>query len=291
MPVKVLDANGGGDYSKLANGITWATDHGAQVISMSLAGTADSSTLHGAVQYAHNHGVVLVAAAGNSGVNSPNYPAAYSEVLGVAGSTNTDALYSWSNFGSWVKVAAPGCDYATVMGGGYGNFCGTSAATPVVAGIAGLARSLQPGASNTQVETAIESSAINIGNGVAYGRVDAAAALTALGSGGGGTTPTPTPAPATSTTTSTFSGSLNGKNASKSFSVTSGAGSLNASLTFSGTSSLKLQLVDSRGAVLASSTGGSPVTVSGTVPAGQYKLVVGGGSKVSFTLKVTNPTP
>jgi thermitase len=290
MPVKVLDANGSGNYTGLANGITWATDHGADVISMSLVGTADSSTLHSAVQYAHNRGVVLVAAAGNAGTTSMTYPASYAEVIGVAGTQSNDTLYSWSSYGSWVKVAAPGCDYATIQGGGYGSFCGTSAATPVVAGVVGLARSLQPGATNTQVETALETSAVKIGSVVAHGRVDAAATLTALGSGSGGTTPTPTPA-TTTTSTSTFSGSLNGKNASKSFSVTSGAGSLNGSLTFSGTSSLSLQLVDGRGVVLANSSGGSPVTVSATVPAGQYKLVVGGGSKVNPGGRPTRAAP
>jgi subtilisin family serine protease len=183
MPVKVLRADGGGDYSGLANGITWAADHGATVISMSLAGTADSSTLHSAVQYARSHGAVLVAAAGNSSSTAPSYPAAYSEVLGVAGTDNTDALYSWSNYGSWVKVAAPGCDYATLRGGTYGSFCGTSAATPVVAGVVALARSAQPSATPAQVEAAIESSAVSIGGVVSCGRVDAAAALTALASG------------------------------------------------------------------------------------------------------------
>jgi subtilisin family serine protease len=183
MPVKVLDSTGSGDYVDLVNGITWAADHGASVISMSLAGSADSSTLHSAVQYARNKGAVLVAAAGNSGVNSVNYPAAYAEVLGVAGTQSDDTLYSWSNYGTWVKVAAPGCDYTTLISGGYGSFCGTSAATPLVAGIAGLARSFQPTATPAQIEAAIESSAVKGTANVACGRVDAAAALSALSSG------------------------------------------------------------------------------------------------------------
>src|SRR3954447_10173747 len=183
MPVKVLDANGNGDYAALANGITWATDHGASVISMSLVGTSDSSTLHSAVQYAHSHGVVLVSAAGNFTSSALYYPAAYSEVVGVAGTQSDDTLYSWSDFGPWVKVAAPGCNFSTTLTGNYGNFCGTSSATPAAAGVVALLRSAYPSASNAQVEAALESSAAKIGASVSCGRVDAAAALTAMASG------------------------------------------------------------------------------------------------------------
>ena len=198
MPVKVLDNAGNGNYSALANGITWATDHGADVISMSLVGTTDSSTLHSAVQYAHNHGVVLVSAAGNFTSSSPYYPAAYSEVLGVAGTQSDDTLYSWSDYGSWVKIAAPGCNYSTMLSGNYGNFCGTSSATPAAAGIVALLRSAAPSATNTQIEAAIESSAVKIGTATSCGRIDAAAALTALSSG------------ATSASCATTSGSTGG---------------------------------------------------------------------------------
>jgi subtilisin family serine protease len=198
MPVKVLDNAGNGDYVNLANGITWATDHGADVISMSLVGPTDSSTLHSAVQYAHNHGVVLVAAAGNNSSSAQYFPAAYNEVLGVAGTQSDDTLYSWSDYGSWVKIAAPGCNYSTMISGSYGNFCGTSSATPAAAGIVALLRSAAPSASNSQIEAALESSAVKIGTGAACGRVDAAAALTALSSG------------ATSASCATTSGSTGG---------------------------------------------------------------------------------
>ena len=206
MPIKVLDASGNGDYANLSSAITWAADQGASVISMSLAGSADSSTLHSAVQYARNHGAVLVAAAGNAGTTALSYPAAYAEVLGVAGSQSTDTLYSWSNYGSWVKVAAPGCDYTTLYSGGYGSFCGTSAATPLVAGIAGLARSLQPTATPAQVEAAIEASAVNIGTSVSCGRVDAAATLTALSSGATSASCAPASSGTTGGTTTTSGG-------------------------------------------------------------------------------------
>src|SRR5438093_973340 len=195
MPVKVLGADGSGTMSNVAAGITWASDHGARVISMSLAGTTGTSTLQSAVQYAHAHGVVLVAASGNYGNATPTYPAAYPEVLGVAGSDPNDALYVWSNFGSWVKLAAPGCNYTTGRSGWYGSFCGTSAATPAVAGIVGLAFSYAPAATNVAVEAALGSSAVKIGTGIAYGRIDAYGTLVQLGAPPAGSNPPPTPAP------------------------------------------------------------------------------------------------
>jgi hypothetical protein len=203
MPVKVIDSGGAGTSASVANGITWATDHGARVISMSLGFTSSSSTLQSAVQYAHNHGVVIVAAAGNYGTTSPVYPAAYPEVLGVAGTDGSDQIYSWSSYGSWVKLAAPGCNYATGTNAWYGTFCGTSSAAPALAGIAGLAISYAPLASNVQIEQALESSALNIGPSLQYGRVDAYAALLALGSSSGGAS---TGAPPSNTSVPVLSG-------------------------------------------------------------------------------------
>jgi thermitase len=185
MPVKVLDTNAG-TFSTVASGITWATDHGARVISMSLGFTSSSNTLQSAVQYAHNHNVVLVAAAGNYGNSAAVYPAAYPEVLGVAGTDENDQPYSWSDYGSWVKLAAPGCNFTTGTNGWYGDFCGTSSAAPALAGIAGLLASYLPTASNTQIEQALESTAASLGGVVQYGRVDTYRALTALGVGSSG---------------------------------------------------------------------------------------------------------
>lgn len=187
MPVKVIDSGGAGSFSTVANGIMWATDHGARVISMSLGFSSSSSTLQSAVQYAHNHNVVIVAAAGNYGTSAPVYPAAYPEVLGVAGTDGSDQLYSWSTYGSWVKLAAPGCNFTTGRNAWYGTFCGTSSAAPALAGIAALAVSYAPLASNTQIEQALESSAVAIGSQVKYGRVDAYRTLAALGGGTAGT--------------------------------------------------------------------------------------------------------
>ena len=305
MPVKVATSTGSAPWSAVASGITWATDHGARVVNMSLAGTSGSSALQSAVQYAVDHGVVLVAAAGNNGNSTPVYPASYAGVLSVAGTTSSDTLYSWSDYGSWVDVAAPGCDYTTAMGGGYTTaFCGTSAATPVVSGLAGLLAATDPTASATSITAAIQSSATDIGSVVADGRVDAAAAVAALGapptpspSPTATATPTssPTPAPtATATpspsaTTSTFSGSLSGKTAARSYSVATGAGTLSASLSFSRASAMTLRVTDASGNVVAASSGGTPVTVVATVAPGTYTLTVSAAERATYTLTVDHP--
>jgi thermitase len=326
MPVKVLGADGTGTMSNVAAGITWATDHGARVISMSLAGTAGTSTLQSAVQYAHSHGVVLAAAAGNYGNSSLTYPAAYPEVLSVAGTDPNDALYSWSDYGTWVKLAAPGCDYTTGRSGWYGSFCGTSAATPVVAGIAGLALSYASAATNSAVESALESSSAKL-SAVVYGRVDAYGTLLALGAPGSGSptpaptvaptsspsptplaspsatpapspTPAPTsvptasPAPAPSTAlTTTFSGAVTNKNSSRSFTLTTGSGTTSATLTFSKLAPLTLAVYAPDGTPMVAQTGASPLSVSFTAPAGSLQFVITGTAQSSFTLSVGYPSP
>jgi subtilisin family serine protease len=178
MPVKVSDSAGRAWMSDVAAGIVWAADHGARVINVSIGGQ-QSDDLAGAVRYAHDRGIVIVAAAGNGGPADPVYPAAYPEVISVAGVDENDHLYNWSTFGPWVRAAAPGCNTTTMMGGGYDNFCGTSSASPVVAGLAGLALSVAPNASAAAVEHALLASQTRVpGTGVP--RVDALATVNAI---------------------------------------------------------------------------------------------------------------
>jgi len=181
MPLKVLDASGVGAHSTIAEAIVWAADKGAKVVNLSLGSSGATKTLGDAVAYAVGKGVVLVAAAGNGSSSAPFYPAAYPGVISVAGTDANDHLYSWSNFGSWVKVAAPGCNAAPALGGGYSTFCGTSSASPLVAGLAGLALAAQPLASPVEVEQALMRSATPLPGYVSYGRVNAPALLSELG--------------------------------------------------------------------------------------------------------------
>jgi subtilisin family serine protease len=179
MPVKVAAADGTATELNVANGITWAADHGARVINISLGGTY-GATVADAVRYATAKGALVVAAAGNNGSASPFYPAAYPGALSVAGTQQDGTLYPWSNYGGWVAVAAPGCEQTTGLGAAYWTFCGTSASTPVVSGLAALAMSFAPTATADAIRQAITSSAQRL-SGVAYGRVDAAGTLAALG--------------------------------------------------------------------------------------------------------------
>lgn len=197
LPVKVLGSDGSGSTYAIAQGITWAADNGADVIVMSLGGTSVSRAMQDAVAYARTRGAVLVAAAGNSGTDTRNYPAAITGVIGVAGSTSSDDRYPWSNHGQWVDVAAPGCNGAPLPDGRYADFCGTSSATPLTAGAVALGLSL--GATGPVVEEALRTTAVPVAGGwVERGRVDAAAMLGAVQ--GAVAAPAPAPAPDTART-------------------------------------------------------------------------------------------
>jgi thermitase len=184
LPVKVLGADGSGSYSDIAGGIRWSADQGADIINLSLGGDSDSRLLRDAVAYATGKGALVIAAAGNAGSSKPHFPAAIPAVLAVGASTTTDSRYKWSNYGSgWVDIAAPGCNPAQARNGIVGQFCGTSSATPFVAGVAALLASTTPTPTAATMRTALTTSADKIaGSWVprSSGRVNAAAALASL---------------------------------------------------------------------------------------------------------------
>jgi thermitase len=215
MDVKVLavGANGQttGDCADVADGIVWATDHGANVINMSLGSSSPCQAMALAINYAFAHGALPVAAAGNDGSTTRSYPAAYDHVLSVAATGPSDQIAGFSNRdAAWVDVAAPGIGivstlptYANATGAvGYGYLNGTSMAAPIVSGIAALIWSqMPPGQANRDVEARIFASSEAIagtGTDWRYGRVDACRAVTANNGPCSGlpTAPTPAPAPA-----------------------------------------------------------------------------------------------
>lgn len=191
MNVKVLGDTGSGYYSWIASGIVWAADNGADVISMSLGGGSASSTLRSAVDYAWGKGVVLVAAAGNSGNSNPVYPAYYENVIAVAATNQNDAKASFSSYGNWVDVAAPGVNilatlpnHSNAIGLNYGSLNGTSMATPHVAGLAGLVWATGYGTNNQSVRNRIESTADPVAGTGTYwqhGRINACNAVAPAG--------------------------------------------------------------------------------------------------------------
>ncbi|CAN7535974.1 S8 family serine peptidase [Terrabacter sp. LjRoot27] len=164
MPVKVLNSQGKGTDSDIVQGIKWAADHGARIINMSLGGPDDSPALHDAVKYAVGKGAVVIVAAGNSGGDRPEYPAAYAEAIAVAATDDAGKLTYFSTHGSWVDVAAPGWGIlSTERNSDYYFGDGTSFSAPIVAGIAVLLRSKTPSMTPAQIAARLRTTARDAG--------------------------------------------------------------------------------------------------------------------------------
>lgn len=194
LPVRVLNNNGSGYISDIADGIIYSADR-AQILNLSLGGTSNSATLQNAINYAATtKGRLVVAAGGNCGdsnypyngcssMNQTVYPAAYSNVMAVASTTSADTRSSFSNVGSYVDIAAPGSNiYNTYYGNSYTSVSGTSQAAPHVAGLAALVWAKNPGYTASQVRTRLTSTAVDLGTvGVdtsfGAGRIDVRQAL------------------------------------------------------------------------------------------------------------------
>jgi thermitase len=204
IPTKFLGTDGG--YTSGAiKALDYLTDlktrHGLNIVASnnSWGGGGYSSALHSAIIRGSNAGILFVAAAGNSAVDTDltaNYPsnystlqgtsttkaAAYEAVISVAALTSTGGLASFSNYGATtVDIAAPGAGInSTLPGGGYDAYSGTSMATPHVAGSVALLAAARPGVSAADIRTAILSTArptsALAGRTVTGGRLDVAAA-------------------------------------------------------------------------------------------------------------------
>jgi subtilisin family serine protease len=194
MPLKTLRGDGVGYTSWSIAAVTWAADHGADVINMSLGSVFKNQAYQDAINYAHSKGVLVVASAGNCGdgfyylngcsyQDQPSYPGAYNNVMAVASTTQTDGQSSFSTQGSYVDIAAPGSSiYSTKKDGGYGYLSGTSQAAPHVAGLAALVKAAHPDYEPDQIQATIQEAAVDLdptGKDIQFGwgRIDAAVAL------------------------------------------------------------------------------------------------------------------
>jgi subtilisin family serine protease len=193
MPVRVLGTPNGcsGGIAALADGIKWAADHGAQIGNMSLQyyglDLNEYTILSNAINYAHDRGMLLIAAAGNT-PNGPSiayvaYPARLPNCMAVSATNNRDILASFSHYGNEVDVCAPGENiYSTWVNNGYTWSSGTSMATPHVSGLAALVKSYVPALTNVDIELILDRSADDLGpagwdNHYGFGRINAYQAL------------------------------------------------------------------------------------------------------------------
>lgn len=179
--VKVLDGDGAGYISDVADGIRWVADQGYDVANVSLGADSTTQTLRDACQYAHDEGVLLVGAAGNAGpcTDCVLYPAAYDTVLAVSAVDDADDLADFSSTGSEIDLAAPGVGVlSTVPDDSYEYYSGTSMACPHVAGAAG--QLMANGLTNMEARERLGSSAEDLGLGAEQqgdGLLDVEAAL------------------------------------------------------------------------------------------------------------------
>lgn len=184
MPVRISAPDGNVAYwSTVAQGIYWAADHGAKVVNISYGGVLGSSTVQSAAQYLRNKGGVVVVSAGNTG-GLLGYGASDSMLVAAATDSN-DQRASWSSYGSYVDISAPGVSiYTTLRGGGYGNVSGTSFSSPIVAATAALMISANNRLSPADIDQILKVTALDLGTAgddIYYGagRVDAAKAVAA----------------------------------------------------------------------------------------------------------------
>jgi len=172
MPLKAFHSDGSGYTSDIIRAIYWAIRHNARVLSMSFSSTRPSWELQLALNYAASRGVISVAAAGNDGSSTPVYPAAWRNVISVASTDASDDRSSFSNYGNWIWLAAPGEGIVTTYPwGAYAAVWGTSFSTPLVSGTASLLLQTNWTLTQTDVASAV-AHAYPVGPDLGKGRLD-----------------------------------------------------------------------------------------------------------------------
>lgn len=183
MPVRIASPDAYAYWSTVAQGIYWAADNGAKVANISYNGVSGSSTVQSAAQYMRNKGGVVIVAAGNSG--GLENIAANDTLLSVAATDENDARTSFSSYGAYVDLAAPGINiYTPYTGGSYINAWGTSFSSPIVAATAALMMSANNKLGPADIDRILKTTAVDLGAAGAdqyygAGRVDAGRAVAA----------------------------------------------------------------------------------------------------------------
>ncbi len=168
--VKVLDAYGSGYISDIIEGIDWAVQNNMHVVSMSLGTSSYSQALNDTTINAYKAGILLVAAAGNSGdrnlfTDDVLYPAKFDSVIAVSAIDYNNIAPGWSADGVKIELAAPGVDiYSTWLNGGYTNESGTSMAAPFVSGTAALIKSKNISMTTQEIRNTLAYNAIDLGD-------------------------------------------------------------------------------------------------------------------------------
>lgn len=182
IPIRVALSDGSAYISTIAQGITYAADHGAKVANASFGYICDNATIENAANYMSQKGGVTTIAAGNY-ANTTGSATANTDVMCVSATGNTNTLASWSNYGNAIDLSAPGVGiYSTTMGGGAAAVSGTSFSAPNVAGVAALVYAANPSLSASQVRQILINSATDLGatgwdQYYGWGLVDAAKAV------------------------------------------------------------------------------------------------------------------
>ena len=188
MALRALGSAGEGSSTNVSKAIDWAVNHGARIINLSLGTNTTISTptdMSIAINYAWSKGALVIAAAGNEGTGTLDYPASLPNVVSVAAIGPTGQRAYFSNYGPGLSISAPGYNIITLSSNDGSHYLsGTSLATPFVSGVAGLIWSLDPNLTNRQVWDILNRTADPVSGGspteYGVGVVDAYKAVTFL---------------------------------------------------------------------------------------------------------------
>lgn len=291
MPIRIGAADATGACtaytSTIVSGIMYAADRGARIVNVSFGPLAGSAAVQNAAQYLKSKGGLLFVSAGNNGVDAAIAPT--TSMIVVSATDSGDSRTSWSNFGSFVSLAAPGAGiWTTSKGNLYQQWNGTSFSSPVAAGVGALVMAANPSLDNQTVESLLYSTAVDLGSVgrdayFGHGRVNAAAAVAAAVAK---RTPTDTVAPAV-----VIGSPANGANVSGLVSVnvtaSDNVGVNRVELKVNGTT----VAVDQAAPYQFSWDSAGAANGSATLVAVAYDLAGNAGSSASVGVKVANVVP